>query len=366
MLTLLVASVGAEAKYWKIGPGSVAGMDFASINAAMESASVNGGDTLYLDQYYSTTGQQTITKKIVIIGTGYDTSLTDERVVATIGGLNIKADDVTVKSVKLGSVCFYNSNCTIDRCYANSISVGAVIEGVNHIYSSVLYGTSRKSVIDGAFVSQNITYSSRFDIQNCVIEHSFSYSKKDYSYSMDGTIKNLKLSIIKNNVIYRNENVEYTDNRKYYALMDISNTDITNNYIYGYQYYNTDIYNVYKGYEQDICTDVLSVNSGNTIEHNILSRSSLSNFPANKIGYNSRSSIFVCSGSFSDYYRLLSSSPAHGYATDGGEVGCHGGMFGCPSGGRPQYIPYFTKVTVGSRSEDGKLPVSVTIKIQDE
>ena len=68
MLTLLVASVGAEAKYWKIGPGSVAGMDFASINAAMESASVNGGDTLYLDQYYSTTGQQTITKKIVIIG----------------------------------------------------------------------------------------------------------------------------------------------------------------------------------------------------------------------------------------------------------------------------------------------------------
>ncbi|MBQ9640877.1 MAG: hypothetical protein IJV06_12610 [Bacteroidaceae bacterium] len=54
------------------------------------------------------------------------------------------------------------------------------------------------------------------------------------------------------------------------------------------------------------------------------------------------------------------------YATDGGEVGCHGGMFGCPSGGRPQYIPYFSKVTVGQRSENGKLPVSVTIKIQDE
>lgn len=361
MLTLLVATVGAEAKYWNIGPGSVAGMDFASINAAMESTNVNEGDTLYLDQYYSTTDLQTITKKVVVIGTGYDTSLTDEQVVATISRLNIKSDDVTVKSVKLSSVCFYNSNCTIDRCYANTIRVGAIIEGVNHIYSSYLSQSGGSSVVDGSFVSQNITYSSRFDIQNCVIVHSFSYTSSYNSFPMYGTITNLKLSIIRNNVIYRNEYVKYTDNKKYYALMGISNTVITNNYIFGYQYYNNGTY------EQDICTDVLSVNSGNTIEHNILSRSSsLSSYPTNKVGYSNCSSVFVCSGSYSDYYKLSSSSPAHGYATDGGEVGCHGGMFGCPSGGRPQYIPYFTKVTVGSRSEDGKLPVSVTIKIQDE
>ena len=50
LLMLLVAAVSTEAKYWKVGPSSVAGMDFASINAAMESESVAAGDTLYLDQ----------------------------------------------------------------------------------------------------------------------------------------------------------------------------------------------------------------------------------------------------------------------------------------------------------------------------
>ena len=79
--------------------------------------------------------------------------------------------------------------------------------------------------------------------------------------------------------------------------------------------------------------------------------------------------LFASSGNYSDAFILNTATgdnAAMGYATDGGEVGCHGGMFGCPSGGRPQYIPYFTKVVVGSRTENGKLPVSVTVKIQDK
>ena len=80
LLSLLVVTVAAsvQAKSWKIGPSSVTGMDFASINAAMSSSNVASGDTLYLDQYYNEKNEQTVTKKVVIIGTGYDTSLTDE------------------------------------------------------------------------------------------------------------------------------------------------------------------------------------------------------------------------------------------------------------------------------------------------
>ena len=78
LLTLLVASVGTQAKSWKIGPSSVTGMNFASINAAMNSSNVSAGDTLYLDQYYNESAEQTVTKAVVIIGTGYDTSTTDE------------------------------------------------------------------------------------------------------------------------------------------------------------------------------------------------------------------------------------------------------------------------------------------------
>jgi len=116
-------------------------------------------------------------------------------------------------------------------------------------------------------------------------------------------------------------------------------------------------------------SDVYASGSGNTIMHNVLS-GSISNYPTNQMNWREKwSVIFVGSGSYSDYYKLTTESgenPAIGYATDGGDCGCHGGMFGCPSGGRPQYIPYFKKVTVGSRTEEGKLPVTLKIAIQSE
>lgn len=332
LLTLLVASVGTQAKSWKIGPSSVTGMDFASINAAMSSSNVSAGDTLYLDQYYNESADQTVTKAVVIIGTGYDTSTTDEQVVATLTScLNLKANNAVVKSVKLNWVYFYNSGCIIDRCYAVSIYVGSSSAGLNHIYSCY---------INGSVYGYSESSRSRFDIQNCIISN------------INGEcISNLYNSIIKNNVIYK------ASNNNAYLLSYIKNTEIVNNIILHTQYY-----------DYDLRSDVYASGSGNTIEHNILSRSSaLTYYPTNKIGFgNGASTLFTQTGTFSDYYKLAENSPAIGYATDGGEVGCHGGMFGCPSGGRPQYIPYFTKVTVGSRTENGKLPVSITIKIQDE
>ncbi|MBQ4222336.1 MAG: hypothetical protein II674_00655, partial [Prevotella sp.] len=134
----------------------------------------------------------------------------------------------------------------------------------------------------------------------------------------------------------------------------VTNSQITNNILLSNTY--------------GLTIDNTSSGSGNTIEHNILSNTSaFTYYPTNKLGFGSKSSeLFTQTGNYSDYYKLADKSAAKGYATDGGDVGCYGGMFGCPSGGRPQYIPYFTKVTVGSRSEDGKLPVSISVKIQDE
>lgn len=339
LLVLLVTALGTEAKNWKIGPSSVTGMDFASINAAMSSSSVAADDTLYLDQYYNESAAQTVTKRVVIIGTGYDTSLTDEGVVARLTGtLNLKANDVQVKSVCLSTVSFYNDDCIIDRCYTGSISVQSSTAGMNHIYSSYISGT-----INGYSYSNY----SQFDIQNCVIIPNTYHNSYNY-----GILQYMSSSIINNNTICIKASI--TD----YCLRDVTNTRITNNIIlstYSSSYYKYDIYNTGSG-------------SGNTIEHNILSSTTaLTYYPTNKIGYGSASSeLFTQTGNYSDYYKLADKSAAKGYATDGGEVGCHGGMFGCPSGGRPQYIPYFTKVTVGSRTENGKLPVSVSVKIQDE
>lgn len=341
LLMLLVAAVGAQAKYWKIGPSSVTGMDFASINAAMSSTEVAAGDTLYLDQNYNESATQTVTKRVVIIGTGYDTSFTDEGVVARLTGtLNLKANGAVVKSVKLTTVQFYNDDCILDRCYANAISTQSSTAGMNHVYSCY---------VSGKIAGYSSSSPSLYDIQNCVVIYNSSYS--DYY-----CIQYLTSSVINNCTII---NGTSTTNSNYCCLTGVVNTSITNNIILrtlsGY-------------YTYCLTSGITSSGSGNTIEHNVLSSTAaLSYYPTNKIGYGGSSSeLFTQTGNYSNYYKLADKSVAKDYATDGGEVGAHGGMFGCPSGGRPQYIPYFTKVTVGSRSENGKLPVSVTVKIQDE
>ena len=327
-LVLTASVIGTQAKSWKVGPSSVVGMDFASINDAM--SKVSAGDTLYLDQYYIEGSEQDVTKRVVIIGTGYDISLTDEQVVATLTNtLNLKANKVVVKSVKLSKAFFYGDDCTLERCYATYIHTASSTAGMNHIYSCFIEGYT-----DG----YEQWTRSKLDIQNSVIVCDSSHDN----------IQSLTSSIIKNNVIIHNG---------YYnkCLSYIDNTEIADNIILHTGSSNSDFGDY-----------ILDSGLGNAIEHNVLSRTSaIELFPNNKTGF-SIASVFLQEGTFSDYYRLLEDSPLATYATDGGEVGCHGGMFGCPSGGRPQYIPYFTKVTVGSRVENGKLPVSVTIKIQDE
>ena len=350
-LTLLVTVMGTQAKSWKVGPNSVVGMDFTSINDAM--SKITAGDTLYLDQYYNESNEQTVTKRVVIIGTGYDTSQTDEQVVARLtGNLILKVNNISVKSVLLNNVQFFADNCSLDRCYTGIIQVGSTTAGMNHVYSC--YVTGR---IQGYSESS----CSKLDVQNCVIiDNSCNFESKGCH-----NLFYLTESIINHNIIYKSINQYYTPYADSFCLSYISNSQITNNVIYGYNSGREVFYN------RDMAEGVYASGSGNTIEHNIFSGTiELSYFPENKTGWRDKwESIFVCEGKYSDYYRLATDSgdnPAVGYATDGGEVGCHGGMFGCPAGGRPQYIPYFTKVTVGSRVENGKLPVSVTIKIQDE
>ena len=347
LLALLMAATSAQAASWKVGPSSVAGMDFASINAAMEAETVAAGDTLYLDQYYNESAEQTITKAVVIIGTGYDNSFNDEQVVAKLtNNLNFKTNKAIVKSVYLKNVYFFNDNCTLERCYANFIRVSSAAAGMNHVYSCYIQGR-----IEG----YSTTEYSKMDIQNCVVY--------DNGWSITPPIFNiayLKESIINNNVVYKYYNESYSDRQNNYSFGYISNSSITNNIIYG------------QCGGQDRCfrSDVYTSGSGNTIEHNVMS-GSITNFPTNKMNWREKwSVIFVAEGNYSNYYKLATENgenPAIGYATDGGDIGAHGGMFGCPSGGRPQYIPYFTKVQVASKPNDeGKLPVTVKLAIQSE
>jgi hypothetical protein len=356
---LFVEVVSIQAKSWKVGPSSVVGMDFASINAAMESESVAAGDTLYLDQFYNENADQTVTKAVVIIGTGYDTSLTDEQVVARLTSkLFLKNNNATIKSVCLSEVFFSAGDCVLDRCYTSNLFVNSTTAGMNYV---------RSCYVNGRISGYSSTNCSQMDIQNCIIDNndSYYYNAAGNCVTPIHNIYYLTKSVIKNNIIKKIYNTNSASYRDCYCLSNINNSEISNNLVYGYNSYSTSYYS------RDINSNVYDSGSGNTIDHNIFSgTANLSYFPNNKTGWRDQwNSLFVCKGNFSDYYKLnteAGDNPAVGYANDGGDCGVHGGMFGCPSGGRPQYIPYFSKVVVGSRTENGKLPVRVSVKIQDE
>lgn len=329
-LMLITATMG-KAESFKVGPASSSDkMDFANINAAMASSSVRNGDTLWLDKNYYETSTQTVNKGVTIIGTGYDIDQTNEGVVAYLYcTISLKSDNITLKSTKCNTVEFYNNNCIVDRCFISYVQTQDASAGAN---------TVRSSYITGYIWGYTSTPYSTINLYNNVVNSSYK------NYGIVGYISNSDIQY--NTIIFR-------DNNGYYPMYYVNNSSIKNNIILHISTYYTN--------------NVFSSCSDNSIDHNILSMGSWSEFPENRFGYgNSSSSLFTCEGNYSDYYKLASASAAKGYATDGGEVGCHGGMFGNPAGGRPQYVPYFEKIEVGSKSTDGKLPVSVSVKIQND
>lgn len=60
----------ADAASWRINSNANRHAHFTSINAAMSSADVVAGDTLYLDPGFTLTDNQNVTKRVTIIGGG--------------------------------------------------------------------------------------------------------------------------------------------------------------------------------------------------------------------------------------------------------------------------------------------------------
>ena len=71
--TALFSSLNANAKIWRLNNNAGVTADFTTFNAAVASASVLAGDTLYIEPSTTTyqTGSITLTKRLVVVGPGY-------------------------------------------------------------------------------------------------------------------------------------------------------------------------------------------------------------------------------------------------------------------------------------------------------
>lgn len=315
-LSFLFMCLSTNARTWHIHNNPEMAADFASVNAAMESDDVVNGDTLYLDSGCNLIDNQTITKQITLIGTGF---LSDQPQTASItGALYINADYARFESINMGSVFIGADHVTIERCQTGHILWTK--QGHNLTLRQSKVGRVLGS---NPSLSEKKAWTHYATIENCIILFNWYYSP----------IENLDKATIHHNYVYN----EWSGSNYLSSaclMYNVSNSNIYDNILL-----------------RNPRPDQIFIScANNTVNNNVMSSTTNSNFPNNiYLGSADFSAVFSLTGDGDEQYQLCDDSPAHGYASDGGDCG--------PYGGEHPYVPGGVVVT-----NDGlpKLHVSVS------
>lgn len=332
-VALLALTTTAQAKSWRINNDARQNPNFTSITAATNDSRVMEGDTLYLDPGCNLTSEQNVTKKVTIIGCGYEGNGVPNGQATISGRLNIKAAESKVLSlVTTNDVYIMADNVTLERCRTSCIRTSgsncknAVIRQCYCVYENgepVIKGDGNK----------NTDKSANWRIENCIILANGPYSAQCISKLFDAKI-------------YNNLLIDYYNNSSGYTLCDIGNSEIKNNII------------IHTGTANRTFNNV----DTDQIEHNVISSDTRSS--VNRVGYTNLAAIYT--GDVQSYV-LTEDSPAKNYGTDGQDCGIFGGNYPYVKGGLPYGHPYYTRYVISPRAdENGKVKVSLNIKMQDE
>ena len=334
--------VGAQtvsAKSWRVNNNSTKKANFVDINAAMASADVVAGDTLYLDPGSVLASAQTISKAVTVIGTGY--FLQNGMVAATINNrVIISAEGTKLNGVYVnGEVYIQANNITLERCKINSRVVA---------YKGTRYGLT---VLQCFINNPNTANSIEGEFRNATIKNNIIMSSySEWSSSLATAINNVHDSEIANN--YLAVNKAY-DNRE--VLYNVTNSQIYNNIIRHAKDPNL------------IFANSDAVNN-NSIYNNVITAAK-DKYPNLTdivyLGSASMSSVFA-PGTSDAAYRLKEDSPAKGAGFGGADCGPYGGATPYVESGLPLYHPYIKKAVVAGKSVNGEVDVELNIKMQNE
>jgi len=339
VMAITALSMTATANSWRINNDTTQKPDFADLNAAMSSEAVQVGDTLYLDPGCALTSNQTITKQVTIVGCGYLRTDAPHRFSYITGKLYLRAAHIKVEGLIMDGDTYVDANyCTIERCKT------AIIHITSGSKYTAQYATIRQCYstrVEGSGAESN--NSAFATIENCIIRYNSYY----------GPIYNLYTPTVRNN--YLKETFSNSDGSYSTVVNNVKNATIVNNIIVNASKNNQLLYNV----------------TSSTVTNNVMSCSeaTYSSMTETNRFTNStaESAIFACKGINEAYYQLKDDSPAKGFAMDGGDCGPFGGLYPYVLGGLPSGYPYYTKTIIAPRpDENGKVKVSLQIKIQDE
>ncbi len=324
----LCAATTVSAKSWRINHNPQMKPHFTDINAAMASEEVQAGDTLYLDPNTNLSSNQNVTKQVTIVGTGWGGGEVSYARAVVSGTLNIRAAETKIVGLSLTGTIYIQANyVTMERCKITSnIQTG----GLNGQFATIrnCYLNSGNTNIYGE--GENVTRSAYWTIENCIIIHNGPYSR---------CIERLYCATIRNNMLITGGGDQC------WALSSLGNATVQNNIIM----------QLYRGQETIRSCD-------GTFTNNVISQ----DFEAanNYIIDNNLASVLT-----GDYesYTLVEGSPAIGGGTDGQDVGIFGGLYPyVATNGLPKGYPYYTKTIVGAKAVDGKVSVTLYVKIANE
>ena len=326
MLLLAMANVCA-ARQWHVNNLLGIKADFSSINAAMSSADVVDGDTIYIGAG-CVLGSQTISKKVTVIGTGWGYSGSPATVAKINGDVTIKANGAVVVGLYVSGECYLQANnITVLRCHFISsieVNTGTSINSVRILscYTSRIGGSSTSYKGNG------------WEIKNNIIDGSDATAVMAYLYN----------ATIENNII--------------------RNTYVTNNSTSGNLLFNCH-YSVVKN-NILLCTshnNAVSMRdcSYNTYENNVMSMSSGFNDTNTMLGSTELSNIFKCTGSkeSGEYYSLCEGSPAIGAGEGGIDCGVMAGAYSFVPFGRPDNIPVIKKFVAPDSTTGNEINVTI-------
>ena len=328
VVTMLFAGNAASAREWHINNNNRMPADFPDINAAMASEEVLEGDTLYIGAGCVISGNQTISKRVTVIGTGWEYADSPVAPAKINGNLYISGADAKVLGLHVsGDIQPRANGVVIERCRFATISdwgthvylydVKILSSYLNRVHANV--DNTKYNIgwqVIGNVIIGNSDYGALYALNSAHVENNvIIYSGKHcaFYYPVD--------CIIKNNVVINTANI---DNMFYGAG--------------GCRFYN----------------NVVSATSG--YDGNIM------------LGNAEISGIFKCTGSKEggEYYSLKEDGPAVGAGEGGIDCGAMAGVYKYVPYGRPQCIPVIKEAVVPSMPTDGKVKVSFKIETQNE
>lgn len=333
------------ARSWRINSSTEAKADFTSLSDALKSLEVFNGDTLYLDAGCFVSGCE-ITKSVTIIGTGFNLAGSPVKEAVIGSTLTITTSNVKVEG------CVINGDVNLITKIADVTFERCRILGLVECSYLTIDGPVK---FLSCFLGKGMECSDYCGFNNFVISNNI----------IRGQLSDLNSATITNNVIVYDGDDSKTD----YALVDIKNSNISNNIIINtntkysvntdqtvFYYKNNTIKNITPEYNNSIVRNVLST----------AAEYAFPNYPDNKFIGATLEDVFVMEGGIDAIYELKEGSPALGYGTNGYDCGIFSGPYPFVLSGRPRLVPYIYEATIPNQSTDGKLNITLKIKSQNE